>query len=82
MVATITRKAPANYRVDSSRGWFELSPEELGTGFALTQTQSNPDPIRPLLRHYIAQSLEEADKRNYQRATELAEQAELAQQAA
>lgn len=77
--ARITRKAPASYRVDSIKGWFELGLEELGRGYALTQTESNPDPIHPLLRWYIAQSLEEADMKNYERAREIAE---LAQQAA
>jgi hypothetical protein len=75
--ATITKQACANYRIDLpiTRRWFELGLEEQGTGYALTETTSNPDPIRPLLRWYLTQSMEEADRKNYQRAMELAQQA-------
>lgn len=75
-MATITRKAPASYRVDLLNGWFELGFEELGECLALTERESNPDPIHPVLRYYIALNIEEADKRNYQRAEQLVELAE------
>lgn len=73
MATIITRKAHASYRVDLPNGWYELGLEELGVGYALVERESNPNPIRPILRWFIAQSLEEADRKNYERAKEKAE---------
>jgi hypothetical protein len=67
---------PNKWNYNFRDGWgkyFQVGGDKLEGGYLLWLTSNNHDPVNPIENWAVANSLEDADRKNYQKAKELAD---------